>query len=75
MAKDYSFTEEELETTDQYRFYINMTLRQRLKARDNMEDLKTRHDNIKLNQSKVLRKVILEYMNDDDFLRYIGILK
>jgi lipid II:glycine glycyltransferase (peptidoglycan interpeptide bridge formation enzyme) len=67
-------TEEELSKIDQHRFYVNMSLKERLQVRDNMDALRERHNDIKLNQSKVLRKVMIEFMNDDDFLRYIGLL-
>lgn len=67
-------SEEELSKVDQHRFYVNMTLKERLQVRDNMDALRERHNDIKLNQSKVLRKVMIEFMNDDDFLQYIGLL-
>jgi len=68
-------TDEDLAKVEQHTFYVNMTLKERLKVRDNMEQIKMRHDDIKLNQSKVLRKVLIEFMNDDDFLKYIGVIK
>jgi len=67
-------TEKDLAQVDQHTFYVNMTLKERLQVRDNMDKMRERHNDIKLNQSKVLRKVLIEYMNDDEFLKYIGLL-
>ncbi len=73
--KEALLTEEDLSKVTEHRFYITMSLRDRLKVRDNMEDMKKRHKGKALTMSKVLRKVMLEYMNDDEFLEYIGILE
>ena len=70
-SKEKLLTEEELNEVTQHRFYISMSLKSRLKVRDNMEELKEKYN---ISQSKVLRKVMLEYMNDEEFLKYIGIL-
>ncbi len=70
-GKEKLLTEEDLDEVTQHRFYISMSLRNRLKVRDNMEELKEKYD---LSQSAVLRKVMLEFMNDEEFLKYIGVL-
>jgi len=71
MAKEALLTEEELNKVEQHRFYISMSLRERIKIRKNMEELKEKHN---ISQSALLRKVMIEYMNDEEFLKYIGIL-
>lgn len=72
--KEALLTEDDLSSVTEHRFYITMSLRERLKVRDNMADMRKRHRKIGLSMSAVLRKVMLEYMNDDDFLEYIGVL-
>ncbi len=67
-----SLTDEDLAKLKEHRFYVTMSLKDRLAIRDNMQNLKTKHD---ISLSKLFRKVMLEFMNDDDFLRYIGLLK
>jgi len=73
--KEKLLTKEELQEVSQHRFYVVMTLEQRIKVRKNMEELKERHKNINLSMSEVLRKVMLEYMNDDKFLKYIDVIE
>lgn len=51
-------------------FYIRLTDEERMQVRENMERLKDEHG---ISMSAVLRKVLLEHMNSDDFLRFIGV--
>ena len=71
MAKDNLLTDDELEAISEHRFYFSMSLRDRIKIRDNMESLRKKH---RISMSKLFRKVMLEYMNDDEFLKLIGLL-
>jgi len=73
--KEKLLTKEDLQEVSQHRFFVVMTMEQRIQVRKNMEEMKERHDDIKLNLSKVLRKVMLDYMNDDEFLKYIGLIE
>ncbi|OHE09364.1 MAG: hypothetical protein A2513_04345 [Sulfurimonas sp. RIFOXYD12_FULL_33_39] len=65
-------TKEDLAKVSEHRFYFRMSLEERMRIRDNMNNLKSKHE---LSMSEVLRKVMLEYMNDDEFLRFIGLLE
>lgn len=67
-------TDEDLAKVVQFRFYVNMTLKERLQVREKMDNLRERHNNIKLNQTKVLRKVLIELLDDDEFLKSIKLL-
>ena len=64
-------TDEDLAKFSEHRFYVNMSLKDRLKIRDNMETLKKKHN---ISQSEVFRTVMIKFMNDDEFLKYIGLL-
>lgn len=56
---------------DERVFYVAMTDEERELTRANMKKLKDKHD---VTMSAVLRKVMIEYMNDDKFLKFIGVI-
>lgn len=55
----------------EYKFFVAMTDEEREKIKKNMLELRKTH-NITL--SKLLRKVMIEHMNDEEFLRFIKLL-
>jgi len=64
-------TDEDLAKMSEHRFYFNMSLKDRLKIRNNMEALKAKHN---ISMSKVFRKVMLDFMDNDEFLKYIELI-
>ena len=69
--KRVSLSDEDLEKEREFAFYVNMTLIEREEIRKNMKKLKSE---IKIPMSRVLKKVLLEHMNDKEFLKYINLL-
>jgi len=55
----------------EYKFFVAMTEEERETIRKNMENLRKEH---KITLSALLRKVMIEHMNNEDFLKYIGLL-
>jgi len=70
--KEALLTEDDLKKISEHRFYVNMSLKDRLEIRKNMEQLRAEH---KIYMSDVLKTVMLKYMNDKDFLNFIGLLE
>ena len=52
-------------------FYIAMDQNERETTRDNMKRLRKEY---KISMSEVLRKVMIEHMNDEEFLKFIGLI-
>ncbi len=52
-------------------FYIAMDQSEREITRENMKRLRKDY---KISMSEVLRKVMIEHMNDEDFLKFIGLV-
>lgn len=53
-------------------FYIAMNDKEREITRDNMKKL---HSDYNLTMSEVLRTVMIKYMNDEDFLKFLGLVE
>ena len=70
--KEALLTEEDLANVTEHRFYVNMSLSDRLKIRDNMLKMKKEH---RVPMTEFLRVIMLKYMNDDEFLKYVGLIK
>lgn len=65
------YTEEELSKVSEHRFFVKMSLKNRLKIKRNMDRLRAEH---RVTLSDVLRKVMLERLNDENFLKDLGVL-
>ena len=70
--KEKLLTDEELDHKSEHRFYVKMRLRDRIQIRDNMDKFKIKY---KSSLSEVLRKVMLEHLDDEEFIEYLGIHK
>lgn len=53
-------------------FYIAMNDKEREITRDNMKKL---HSDYNLTMSEVLRTVMIKHMNDEDFLKFLGLVE
>jgi len=69
--KKVARTESELDEDKEFSFYVTMTYREREEVRKKMRILKSK---IKIPMSTVIKKVLIEHLDDEEFLKYINLL-
>ena len=66
--KETLLDKEDMEKVSEHRFYFKMSLRNRIRIRKNMEQLRKRRG---LSMSEVFRIVMLKAIKDDDFIEIL----